>query len=350
MECKNKFPEGYIENGMSINKLIEIYLLEEFGDEYNNIRTQKERYRKKLEKILQNLKINSILQNPLNRDKNKNVYSIYQCIFFRRLLLDYDRNEEIIKKVNRGKIIEITETEIEEFCQRLKEDFELYIEFYRTKNKLEKEYDESDVSEISGSVRAIYEKDIEEKEKLEELYGTPQPEDFLILKYLKMKRQTEDFLINMKSILKNKCELDKRKKIMVEEIWKNIEQVFHLETISDMRIETLDRYENPIFGVVDLPLSILYNEEELTDELKLFLLHEFDNDLKILLSKWEKYVELFPRMFELQRKEFVNEKTDIKPERNQTLVLVKRTERNLKRKQKARRKRLEAHKKSKNTI
>lgn len=133
----------------------------------------------------------------------------------------------------------------------------------------------------------------------------------------------ELFCENFLSLLRNKQKLDKINKRMSDGVKQRIEDVFRLDTITDLKIDSIDRYES-VVGIMDMPTSLLYSEEELLDEWKLFLLENFNKDFEKLLERWKKIIEDFPIELERQRMEFVEEKTDNKPTKEKALDIVKK--------------------------
>lgn len=292
---------------MSLSKLLKNVSIEIHGIEIQNLEKDLENRRKKLQEILEKLKIEYILNNELNKTGNKKTVPVYQLLFFRRLILEADERNSMIKKICKNNFEEITEDEINYFAKALFKDFDMWCNGYKEKYKLKID----DLDYFEEICENIEEDDIEDDEEIRIHY------------YLYIKSQMELFCENFLSLLRNKQKLDKINKRMSDGVKQRIEDVFRLDTITDLKIDSIDRYES-VVGIMDMPTSLLYSEEELLDEWKLFLLENFNKDFEKLLERWKKIIEDFPIELERQRMEFVEEKTDNKPTKEKALDIVKK--------------------------
>lgn len=295
---------------MGLYELISNVSIEVYGTEPINLEKYTENKSKQLQKILKRLNIENIMDNKLNKTGNKKTFPVYQLLFFRRLLLEIENGNKMIKKIGKNKFEDITETEIKKFYNDLLDDFQKWSELYE-----EKYLGEDDLwllNEILEDIDnwEVSDEDIEDDNEKKIYY------------YLRTQSQMGMFYENLLSILHNKHRLNRMRIAMSRNMIKRIYKIFQLETIDNLKIDSLDRCK--IFEeVIDLPASLLNGEENLLDELKLFLLENFQQDFDNLLKIWGKIIEDFPKELEKQRIAFVDEKTDIKPNKERALANIK---------------------------
>lgn len=296
---------------MSLSKLIKNVSKEIHGEEILNVDKDIENRRKKLQEILEKLKIEDILNNELNKTGNKKTVPVYQLLFFRRLLLEADERNSMIKKICKNNFEEITEEEIKSFGEVLFNDFNMWLNCYMEEHKL--------MDEDLYSFEEIWE--IDDDEEIWE--GIDDENKTKILYYMETDTQMNRFIDEFLDILRNKRKLDIINKRMLDNVKQIIEEVFRLETINNLKIGSLDKYESNV-GVIDLSTSLIYREESLLDYLKLFLFENFNKDFETLLERWKKIIEDFPKELERQRLDFVEEKTDNEPTNEKALDIVKK--------------------------
>lgn len=326
-ESKDIF-DDYVTEEMSLNTFLKTLSIETNNCEIDAINSDVNNKRKQLSEYLKKMGLQGILENGLNKQKQTKIFPVYQLLFFRRIFLDVNECKDgLMKKILSKKNREVTESDIEEFLERLLSDFDVWNDKYCEKYNIEiQKYDNSEMFEKFCAAEGEKTKNEEDKALLKEMFGTIEEKDKKILTFLNVWMQERFLLDELDRIINNKRKLDRLENIMLNEVKSRIEEVFRLDTIINAKIDTLDRYESK-FGIINMPKSLLDSagkEGMIVDGLKIFLLEEFGDELKELLNQWEKYIADFPVELEKQRREFVNEKTNIPPNEKKALDEVRK--------------------------
>ena len=237
--------------------------------------------------------------------------------------MSLDLNESgLVKMLSKKKYKDIKENDIESFLGKLKADFELWNKLYLQKYEIEP-VTHDDLFDMFCQKEAAIAENEEDREILKELYSEPESDDSKVLFLEKTNHQEVELIDSVRILVEDKRELDRLKHSISKNIEKKMDKVFALETIQDKPFENLDKYKS-VFGVIDVTIELLNENETVTNQNKLFLLNKFSEELENLCNQWDRYIPDFAEILDNQREQFAEQNSNEKPDKEKAYYEAKK--------------------------
>lgn len=269
-----------------------------------------------LKELLNGLGYKDILEDERYKSEGKKFFPEYILAFFEvLLLLDSGKKDDLGSKIKNKKFHEITETEIEDFANKMRESFKVY-----GKSIVVEGLEISRQKELDSMID-----EAEDLDEIENDWDNPKEEEYVYRRW-ELLNKAEMYAETVKEVLENKKKIMLAEERMGTMVQKGIKELLDLPEILDRKIDILVDYKSDIDALKDIRATMPSNhittvqeakksqQYYFTSKEKLFLLEQFEEYLKTYLENWGKLLENYKEEFTVAEEEYFSEKRERLPD------------------------------------